>query len=146
MSEEVLGLRSTRARVRVGKVITPANQFGTGSSVIMTREGLVNVAGTLSSLVGYVSFFCDNMMKAACQVAYLDDNEASTGRVGASKVHGALITGNIKPLNTSSMSCASYKSNRKGNGGLHHVDYTKIGCFTVGSAQEGIYSLLICLC
>lgn len=145
MSEEVLGLRSTRARVRVGKVITPANQFGTGSSVIMTGERLVNVAGTLSSLVGYISF-CDDMMKAACQVAYLDDNKASTGLVGAGKVHGALIAGNIKPLNTSSASCTSYKSNRKGNGGLHDVDYTKIGCFTVGSAKEGIYGLLICIC
>jgi hypothetical protein len=55
MSQEEIGLRGARARVRMGKVIASSDEPGRSGTSVMAREAAVDVRGTLGCLVNFAT-------------------------------------------------------------------------------------------
>lgn len=90
MSQEVLGLGSAGAGVRVGEVVGTADQASTGSTIIVTGEGGIDVGGTFSRLIQFLLAKTSRQSQVYAE-AHLDHDESSTGSVSPSKVNSALV-------------------------------------------------------
>jgi hypothetical protein len=91
VGEEVGGLGSTRAAVRVGEVVATTDEAGIRSTNVVAGEGRINVIGSLRSL---------------------DNYEAGTGVVGSLEIDIWLVAGDIEALDGG----ASLKVGRAGAG------------------------------
>ena len=101
VGKEVVGLGSTAARVRVGKVVSTADQSRVGGTSVLGREARGDVRGSLGSL---------------------DDDKLSAVRLGSVEVDAGLVVGDVKALDARRGTLLEFNgrcAHRRGGGSDH---------------------------